>query len=127
MCSSDLEEEEAAIVLGATGWQTFRRVTLPKIKWGLLYGVVLCTAREANDGLHRALTARRGEWVDKGLERVSRAGDCLAPRYLADAIFDGHRIAREFESVDPERPKAIIRERQVWGHAVFPRLGDRVL
>ena len=39
------EEEEAAIVLGATGWQTFRRVTLPKIKWGLWYGVVLCTAR----------------------------------------------------------------------------------
>jgi sulfate transport system permease protein len=39
------EEEEAAIVLGATGWQTFWRVTLPKIKWGLWYGVVLCTAR----------------------------------------------------------------------------------
>ena len=39
------EEEEAAIVLGATGWQTFVRITLPKIKWGLLYGVVLCTAR----------------------------------------------------------------------------------
>jgi sulfate/thiosulfate transport system permease protein len=39
------EEEEAAIVLGASGWQTFWRVTLPKIKWGLVYGTILCTAR----------------------------------------------------------------------------------
>lgn len=39
------EEEEAAIVLGASGWKTFWYVTLPNIKWGLLYGVVLCNAR----------------------------------------------------------------------------------
>ena len=39
------EEEEAALVLGASGWQTFWRVTLPNIKWGLLYGVLLCNAR----------------------------------------------------------------------------------
>jgi sulfate transport system permease protein len=38
-------EEEAAISLGASGWQTFRYVTLPNIKWGLLYGVLLCNAR----------------------------------------------------------------------------------
>ena len=39
------EEEQAAIVLGATGWQTFWHVTLPNIKWGLLYGVILTNAR----------------------------------------------------------------------------------
>ncbi len=39
------EEEEAALSLGANGWQTFFKVTLPNIKWGLLYGVLLCNAR----------------------------------------------------------------------------------
>ncbi|WLI88088.1 sulfate ABC transporter permease subunit CysW [Massilia sp. R2A-15] len=45
MQSQGTEEEEAALVLGASGWSTFRRVTLPNIKWGLLYGVILCNAR----------------------------------------------------------------------------------
>ena len=39
------EEEEAAISLGASGWQMFRRVSLPNLRWGLLYGVLLCNAR----------------------------------------------------------------------------------
>ena len=45
MQSQGNDEEQAAIVLGATGWQTFWHVTLPNIKWGLLYGVILCNAR----------------------------------------------------------------------------------
>ena len=45
MQEQDTEEEYAAISLGASGWQTFRRVTLPNVKWALLYGVVLCNAR----------------------------------------------------------------------------------
>lgn len=39
------DAEQAALTLGATGWQTFRHVTLPSVKWGLLYGVILCNAR----------------------------------------------------------------------------------
>ena len=45
MQAQGTEEEQAAQVLGATGWQTFWHVTLPNIKWGLIYGVILCNAR----------------------------------------------------------------------------------
>ena len=45
MQAQGADEEQAALVLGATGWQTFWHITLPNIKWGLLYGVILCNAR----------------------------------------------------------------------------------
>lgn len=45
MQAQGTEEEEAAVVLGANGWQTFFRITLPNVKWGLLYGTILCNAR----------------------------------------------------------------------------------
>jgi dimethylamine/trimethylamine dehydrogenase len=89
--------------------------------------VLLCTARRSRNELYRQLSARQDERREQGIRGIYRAGDGLAPRYLADAIFDGHRLAQEFESPDPQRPKAIIRERQIWGHTVYPKLGDSVI
>ena len=49
MESQGTESEQAAITLGAGGWQTYRRVTLPAIKWGLFYGIILCSARAVGE------------------------------------------------------------------------------
>jgi dimethylamine/trimethylamine dehydrogenase len=89
--------------------------------------VVLCTGRHSENSLYRDLVARKAQWAEKGITGIYRAGDCLAPRYIADAVFDGHRMGREIDSGDPQRPRAIIRERRIWGGETWPKLNDPVL
>jgi dimethylamine/trimethylamine dehydrogenase len=79
--------------------------------------VVLVTARIANDGLYKSLRERKAEWAAGGIRGVYQAGDCYAPRMLGEAIYEGHRIAREFESPNPQRPLPYKRERLLWERA----------
>jgi dimethylamine/trimethylamine dehydrogenase len=70
--------------------------------------VVLVTARVSDDALHRELKSDHG-----AIEEVYAIGDCVAPRLIADCIFDGHRLARELDSPDPRRPLPYLRERRL--------------
>ncbi len=89
--------------------------------------VILCTGRRSNDTLYRGLRSRDGAWPDAGLKGVYRAGDCLAPRYIADVVFDGHRMGREICSPDPQRPRTIIREQRIWGEPAIQTFEDAIL
>jgi hypothetical protein len=60
----------------------------------------------------------------EGIEAMYRAGDCVAPRLLADVIFDGHRLAREIDSENPAVPLPYRRERMVWQPAPAVHVGD---
>jgi dimethylamine/trimethylamine dehydrogenase len=73
--------------------------------------VVLVTQRLSNDELYRALKAEEEALRGEGIEALYRIGDCVAPRIVAEAIFDGHRLAREIDSEDPSMPLPYKRER----------------
>jgi hypothetical protein len=79
------EQEQAALTLGANGWQTFWRVTLPSVKWGLLYGIILCNA---------------GRWANSAPSRLFRAHH----------RFDGHHAIAGGETVSGVR-----RDRRICG------------
>jgi dimethylamine/trimethylamine dehydrogenase len=86
--------------------------------------LILVTSRVPNSGLYKALMARQPGWTENGIEAVYRIGDCHAPQQCLNAIFGGHRLAREFESPHPQHPLPWIRERQIWGAETYPKLGD---
>ena len=76
--------------------------------------VVLATARTSNNALYHELGIRRAEWSDNQIEAVYRVGDCHTPRFTQLAIFEGHRLAREFDSDNPQHPLPYKRERARW-------------
>ncbi|HXR20627.1 MAG TPA: FAD-dependent oxidoreductase [Steroidobacteraceae bacterium] len=86
--------------------------------------VILVTSRTSDDALYRELRARRAEWAANDLQDVFRIGDCKAPMQVGQAMWEGHRLAREFDSPHPAYPLPWIRERQLWGAETAPRLGD---
>jgi dimethylamine/trimethylamine dehydrogenase len=77
--------------------------------------VVVATQRKSNDGLYRELKDELGsERLEReGIAGLYRIGDCVAPRLIADCIFDGHRLAREIDSEDAHVWKPFRRERAV--------------
>jgi dimethylamine/trimethylamine dehydrogenase len=75
--------------------------------------VFLVTQRLSDDVLYRELKAGAGTLADEGIEALYRIGDCVSPRIIAEAIFDGHRLGREIDSDDPGIPLPYKRERLV--------------
>jgi dimethylamine/trimethylamine dehydrogenase len=78
--------------------------------------VVLVTRRVPDAALYRELKRDPKRLQEAGIEAVYRVGDCVAPRpQVAEAIFDGHRLAREIDSDDPDTPLSWIRESRALG------------
>jgi dimethylamine/trimethylamine dehydrogenase len=76
--------------------------------------IVLVTQRSSDTGLYRALKDLGPEALAaEGVTGLFRIGDCVAPRIVAEAVFDGHRLAREIDSDDPAMPRPYLRERLV--------------
>ena len=76
-------------------------------------GIVLVTQQVSDDALYHELVADRPALATNGIEAVYRIGDCVAPRMISEAIFDGHRLAREIDGPDPSIPLPFDREREL--------------
>lgn len=129
----DLYRDGHARGTDATVPGAFPRRVSSEVSWLECDTLLLCSGRRSNDVLWRAAKAHAAAAGSCAADpaigpELYRCGDCLAPRYLADAVFDGHRVGREIDGADPERPRAVRRERAIWGATpVIPELGDPVL
>src|SRR5262249_33737113 len=84
MQATGSEQEQAALTLGASGWRTFWQVTLPSVKWGLIYGVILCNARAMGEfGAVAVVSGRITGMTDTMPLRVEK----LYNEYNAPAAF----------------------------------------
>jgi dimethylamine/trimethylamine dehydrogenase len=75
--------------------------------------VVLVTQRNADDALFRQLKENAAGCEEAGIQGLYQIGDCLLPGMIADAVYSGHRLAREIDSPDPATPLPYIRERRL--------------
>lgn len=93
----------------ATGQNVWAPADAKPLSWEA-DAVVLVTQREPLDALYHELLADPDALARERIEAVYRIGDCVAPRMIADCIFDGHRLAREIDSEDPATPLPYVRE-----------------
>jgi dimethylamine/trimethylamine dehydrogenase len=89
-------------------------------EWRDFDTLVLVTGKHSVNDLYRGLKARKEEWKKNGIKDVYVIGDAYAPKIIADATFDGHRLAREIEEERAQYPKPYRREVAVWGAAHMP-------
>lgn len=74
-------------------------------------GIVLVTQQASQDTLYRELASDQAALTAAGISALYRIGDAVAPRMISEAIFDGHRLAREIDGQDPGYPAPYRRER----------------
>jgi dimethylamine/trimethylamine dehydrogenase len=124
LCNETLEGPELRRHLHDVGVVTRRNHTVVRIQQGRVelesdFGetvelgadaIVLVTQRLSDDALYQELVADAKSLAAEGIEAVYRIGDCVAPRQVADAIFDGHRLGREIDSENPAVPLPHRRE-----------------
>jgi len=77
--------------------------------------IVLVGTRSSDNGIYQQLQERRGEWEANDISAVHSIGDSVRPHLIAEAIFSGHRLAREIDSPNPMKPLPFIRERRIIG------------
>lgn len=78
-------------------------------------GLVLVTQRFSDESLYHELDSRRAELAEAGTGELYRIGDCASPSFIAEAVFSGHRLAREIDTENPAVPLRAIRERRIIG------------